>query len=155
MQFAVEKASHATFITPRRRLQSSPSEPPSRGAEHGSRIIIPHNNGCSGKQETNIESIPERLSWGTEGESQGWAGGREGRRREGSGGKTNKCVQQTRPSPCTAAASAHKAGCHRPPARAAREDTETLSGGIRDCWQRCSLPSSQGCPSARFPSLQR
>lgn len=29
-------------------------------------IIILRNNGCSGKQETNIEYIPERLSWGME-----------------------------------------------------------------------------------------
>lgn len=41
-------------------------EPLSRGAEQSSRVIILHNNGCSGKQETNIEYIPERLSWGAE-----------------------------------------------------------------------------------------
>lgn len=56
-------------------------EPRSRGAEWSSRIIILHNNGCSGKQETNIQYIPERLSWGVEVKEPG--GGLEGKRQKG------------------------------------------------------------------------
>lgn len=58
-------------------------EPLSRGAEPSSCVIILHNNGCSGKQETNIEYIPERLSWGTE--VTGPRGGRQEGRQEGGG----------------------------------------------------------------------
>lgn len=56
-------------------------EPLSRGAEQSSCIIILHNNGCSGKQETNIEYIPERLSWRTE--VKGPGGGLQGGKAEG------------------------------------------------------------------------
>lgn len=54
-------------------------EPLSRGTERRSCIIIPHNNGCAGKQETNILYIPERLSWGVKAEEPGgrWEGRRE------------------------------------------------------------------------------
>lgn len=76
-------------------------EPLSRGAEQSSCIIILHNNGCSGKQETNIEYIPERLSWGTE--VKGPEGGLQGGKAEGRkvSEKLNKVVHQTRPFSCS------------------------------------------------------
>lgn len=73
-------------------------EPLSRGAEQSSCIIILHNNGCSGTQETNIEYIPERLSWGTE--VKGPEGGPQGGKAEGRKVRKkdlNKLVHQTRP----------------------------------------------------------
>lgn len=47
-----KKASYATFIPPAAGYNSTHFEPLSRGAELSS--CIPHNNGCAGKQETNM-----------------------------------------------------------------------------------------------------
>lgn len=129
-------------------------EPLSRGAEQSSCIIILHNNGCSGKQETNIEYIPERLSWGTE--VKGPGGGLQGGKAEGRKVRKKTWINPFLKRGLSLAApeerfcltlrrwmSLSSSGCW-----SCRRGQEHPHHSVAVYRQRCSLPSSQGVPMA-------